>query len=93
MGHIWRPLKHVTITQADSERFLFQFNHRLDAAKVLEEGPWLYDNYNMVVERIAPDVVPTSVYLNHMDIWVQIHQLPFDMIQPRVGSGIGKHLG
>lgn len=76
MGHIWRPLKRVTITKTDSERFLFQFNHRLDVSKVLE--------------RIASGVVPTSVNLNHLDIWVQVHQLPFSMIQPRVGSGIGE---
>jgi hypothetical protein len=93
MGHIWRPGKRVTITQAEPDFFLYQFHHRLDAAKVLEEGPWLYDNYNMVVERIAPGVVPASVNLNHLDIWVQVHQLPFGLNQPRVGNGIGKYLG
>lgn len=34
MAYIWRPVKKVTITLADTDRFLFQFNHCLDAAKV-----------------------------------------------------------
>jgi len=79
--------------RADVYHFLFQFHHHLDDAKVLNEGPWLYDNFNMVIERIAPDLVSTSVNLNHMDIMVKVHQLPFGLIQLRVGNRVGKFLG
>ena len=72
---------------------MFQFNHRLDVAKVLEEGPWLYDNYNLVVDCIAPGVVSSSLDLNHLDIWVQVHQLPFGLVEQRVANGIGSFLG
>jgi 14-3-3 protein epsilon len=93
LGHVWKPGKKVSILQADDSRFLFQFNHRLDAAKVVDEGPWLFDNYNLVIERIAPGVVPATVDLNHIDIWLHVHQLPFGFIQPKVGQAIGKFLG
>jgi 14-3-3 protein epsilon len=92
-GHFWKPGKKVSILQADNGRYLFQFNHRLDAAKVVDEGPWLFDNFNMVIERIAPGVVPASIQLDHIDIWVQVHQLPFGFIQPKVGQAIGRYLG
>jgi hypothetical protein len=52
----------------------------LDAAKVVDEGPWLFDNYNLVIERIAPGVVPASVDLNFLEIWLQVHHLPFGFI-------------
>jgi hypothetical protein len=39
LSHFWKPGKKVSILQADAGRYLFQFNHRLDAAKVLDEGP------------------------------------------------------
>jgi 14-3-3 protein epsilon len=65
----------------------------LDAAKVLDEGLWLFDNFNLVVERIAPGVVPASVELNHLDIWLQVYRLPFGFIQQKGGHAIGRFLG
>lgn len=35
----------------------------------------------------------TDVELNHMDIWVQVHNLSFGFIQPRVAHAIGAYLG
>jgi 14-3-3 protein epsilon len=93
LSHVWKPGKKVTILQAEEGRYLFQFNHRLDAAKVLDEGPWLFDSFNLVIERIAPGVVPATVDLNHLDVWLQVHRLPFGFIQPKVGQAIGRFLG
>jgi hypothetical protein len=93
MGNVWKPGKKVTILPTDAGRYLFQFNHRLDAAKVLDEGPWLFDNYNIVIERIAPGVVPATFQLNHLDLWVQVHHLPFGFVQLKVGQAVGQFLG
>jgi 14-3-3 protein epsilon len=93
LSHFWKPGKKVSISHTDNGRYLFQFNHRLDAAKVVDEGPWLFDSFNLLIERIAPGVVPASVQLDHIDIWVQVHQLPFGFIQPKVGQAIGRYLG
>jgi hypothetical protein len=93
MSRAWKPGKRVTITKSVSDRYLFQFHHRVGAARVLEEGLWLYDNFHIVMDRISPGVVPTFVPLNHIDFWVQIHGLPFGFIQPKVGQGIGSFLG
>jgi 14-3-3 protein epsilon len=93
LSHFWKPGKKVSILQSEGGRYLFQFNHRLDAAKVLDEGPWLFDSYNIIVERIAPGVVPASVELNHLDIWLQVYRLPFGFIQQKVGQAIGHYLG
>lgn len=40
LGRIWRLVKGVTIFPSKDDRFLFQFNHRLDAENVLNKGPW-----------------------------------------------------
>lgn len=79
MSHAWKPGKRVTITKSVADRYLFQFHHRVDAARVLDEGSWLYDNFHIVMDRISPGVVPTCVPLNHIDFWVQVHGLPFGL--------------
>jgi hypothetical protein len=88
LANLWQPVRWVTILPAAEGRFLFQFNHRFDATNVLKDGPWLYDNCNLVVDRIFPGMVPTEVALNHLDIWVQVQNLPFGFIQPRVAHAI-----
>lgn len=93
MATTWKPVKHVSILQSERDRYLLQFHHKMDVAKVMEEGPRLYDNFHLVVERITPGVVPRTVALNHLDMWVQIHGLPFDFIQQGVGQGIKQFLG
>ena len=89
MSRAWKPGKRVTITKSVADRFLFQFHHKVDAARVLDEGPWLYDNFHIALDRISPGAVPSSVPLNHIEFWVQVHGLPFGFIQPKVGQGIG----
>jgi len=36
---IWRPGQGVTITQADENKFLFQFYHEWDMERILQNGP------------------------------------------------------
>ena len=93
MSRAWKPSKRVTITKSVSDRYLFQFHHKVDAARILGESPWLYDNFHIAMDRISPSVIPSLVPLNHIDFWVQVHGLPFSFIQPKVGQGIGSFLG
>jgi len=93
MSRAWKPSKRVTITKSIVDRYLFQFHHKVYVARVLEEGPWLYDNFHIALTRIAPGTVASSDPLNHVDFWLQVHGLPFGFIQPKVGQGIGGFLG
>jgi len=93
MSRAWKLGKRVTIAKSVSGRYLFQFHHKVDVACVLDEGPWLYENFHIAMDRISPGVVHSFVPLNHIDFWVQIHGLPFGFIQPKVGQGIRSYLG
>jgi len=93
MSQAWKPGKRVTITKSVSDRYLFQFHHKVDVARILDEGPWLYDNFHIAMDRISLGVVPSFVPLNHINFWVQVHGLPFGFIQPKVGQGIRSFLG
>ena len=93
MSRAWKPGKRITITKYVADRYLFQFHHKVDVARVLDEGLWLYDNFHIIMDRISPGAVPNFVPLNHIEFWVQVHGLPFGFIQPKVGQGIGSFLG
>jgi len=88
MASTWKLRKCVTIVKCEEDRYLFQFHHKMDAAKILDEELKLCDNFHIVVNPNVLGVVPHSVSLNYMDMWVQVHGLPFGFIQRRVGQGI-----
>jgi len=80
MSHAWKPGKRVTITKSVADRYLFQFHYKVDVARVLDEGPWLYDNFHIVMDRISPGVVPNLVPLNHIELgpgsWITLWVYP-----------------
>ncbi|MCH88761.1 hypothetical protein A2U01_0009653, partial [Trifolium medium] len=93
LAYLWQPVKGVAIIPLDQGKFLFQFHHKLDVENVLEKGPWSYDNCMIILQRIAPGTVPKDVALDKMEIWIQVHNLPFGFIQEKVGKTIGGYLG
>lgn len=65
----WRPMKGFNIIPTT---WLVQFNHKNDAENLMKDGPWTYDNCNLVIERIAPGMVPKNVYLDFLNILVSV---------------------
>lgn len=49
---IWRPGQGVTITRAEVNKFLFQFYHEWDMERVLQNGPWTFDGYLLVLKKM-----------------------------------------
>ena len=41
---MWRPRIGIFVQELDDRRFLFKFFHEYDISRVLEGGPWIYDN-------------------------------------------------
>lgn len=93
LNTFWRPVKGFDVSPTTENRYLFQFNHKNDAENVMMDRPWTYDNCNLVIERISPGMIPKNVCLDFMNIWVQVHNLPYRFIQPKVGEAIGRYLG
>lgn len=58
MAEVWRSVKGVIIHEIVHQRFLFQFFHEGDLKRVLDGGPWSFDNtywfcppYNRVLNQ------------------------------------------
>jgi hypothetical protein len=93
ISHLWQPVKGVTIIPLEQGKFLFQLFHKLDVENILNGGPWLYDSSMIVLQKIPSGTVPKEVALDKMDIWIQVHNLPFGFIQEKVGKTIRGYVG
>lgn len=93
MAEVWQPVKGVSIREASPGIFLFQFFHRLDMEKVLKGGPWTFDNHVLALGRMQMGVPIQAISLNHVDFWVQCHNLPIGFMSELVGKYLGNYIG
>ncbi|CAH9055008.1 unnamed protein product, partial [Cuscuta epithymum] len=50
MASLWFPGKGVLIQEIGEKRYLFTFYHSIDRNRVLNDGPWLYDQNLLVLK-------------------------------------------
>jgi hypothetical protein len=93
MADVWRPVKGVSIKEAKPGLFLFCFNHQFDMEEVLKNGPWMFDNQLLIMERVQLGVQIENIPLTHADFWVQIHDLPTGFMTEKVGIKLGNYIG
>nr|KYP64441.1 Uncharacterized protein At4g02000 family [Cajanus cajan] len=93
MASIWRPVKGVSISEIQTNIFLFQFFHILDFNRIYEGGPWSFDNNMLILSKIHRGEIPTEVPLFHIPVWVQVHNLPAGFMSQEVGKLLGNAIG
>jgi 14-3-3 protein epsilon len=93
IANAWRPVKGVKIKEAKTGIFLFQFSHELDMERVLQGGPWTFDNHMLIVERVQVGMQIENIPLHHVDFWVQVHNLPVGLMALKVGKTMANYIG
>ena len=58
MASLWRPGKGVCIKEVSPTLFLFQIFHEIDVKRVLEAGPWTFDQHILLVKRLEENEQP-----------------------------------
>ena len=61
--------------------------------RVLRSGPWTFDNQLLMLKRWSKGMTSRNVRLEHVSLWVQIWDAPFDKMSPVVATEIGSRLG
>jgi hypothetical protein len=90
---IWRPGQGVTITQAGENRFHFQFYHEWDLERVLQNGPWTFEGFLLVLKKLEIGEAISEVAFNEAEVWVQVFNLPHGYMNEYVGMLLGCHIG
>ena len=63
MASLCRPRKGVCIKDLSLTLFLFQFFHEVDVKRVLESGPWTFDQHILILKRLKENKQPQNVLL------------------------------
>ncbi|XP_004293574.1 PREDICTED: uncharacterized protein LOC101304253 isoform X1 [Fragaria vesca subsp. vesca] len=89
----WNPTEDMKIREIDDNLFLFVFGNMEDKQRVLDNGPWHFDNALLVLDYTDGTVSPSEMKLNHADLWVQVHNLPLLGMNVVLGRRIANYLG
>jgi hypothetical protein len=76
MRFAWNPAKEVTFCSIGKNLFVIQAFCLGDWKRIMEEGPWIFRGYALMLEEfdgstLVPKVIPCKVLA-----WVQIHKIP-----------------
>lgn len=80
------------VTSSDG-RFVVTFSEEGDRQRVLQAGPWHYQNDAVLIKDFDGVGNPVDVRLDSLSIWVQIHRLPIILKTEDMGWKLGKKLG
>lgn len=77
LSSTWRPVKGVFMEATSYPHiFLFKFFHELDVRRVLEEGPWTFNQQTLIVKKLEKDEQLANVKLFEISMWMQVYELP-----------------
>ncbi|XP_019167797.1 PREDICTED: uncharacterized protein At4g02000-like [Ipomoea nil] len=93
MASVWKPKKGMIAREVSTNLFLFYFVHELDIQKVLNEGPWSYEQSLLLLKQIEPNTPPHGIHLTHADFWVQAYNIPTGMRTTKTAKMVGAFIG
>ncbi|KAJ8431597.1 hypothetical protein Cgig2_025639 [Carnegiea gigantea] len=74
----WRPPRGVFIREIGENLFLFRFYHEMDVRRVLDGGPWSFDQCLLVLQECRGGDQPSHMVLDTVSFWVQVYDLAFN---------------
>lgn len=93
LAGVWRPGKGMTVSEVADKLYLFQFFHEIDMKRILEDGPWAYEQSLLVLKKLELHQSPFEIQLTKEEFWVQIHNLPVGYSSEKVMKAIGNYVG
>ncbi|XP_074374343.1 uncharacterized protein LOC141714738 [Apium graveolens] len=93
LADVWKPAMGINIKELEPGIFLFQFYHKEDLGWVLKGGLWSFDNAMLIIAAIPQGEEPMNVPLWHVNLWIQLYNLPTGFMVESVGKQLGDFFG
>ncbi|KAL8135721.1 hypothetical protein AgCh_010378 [Apium graveolens] len=74
--NIERPKEVMEIHDLGGYRYSFVFYHKLDLQKVVDGGPWSFEQAMLINHQLKEYEDPSTIPLSNTDIWVQVYDIP-----------------
>ncbi|KAK1695441.1 hypothetical protein QYE76_012138 [Lolium multiflorum] len=76
MQFVWAPAQEIFFRDIEENRFLVQANCLGDWKKVTEQGPWIFREQGLLVEKFDGSCSAAAVALHRIHAWVRVHDVP-----------------
>lgn len=93
MTLLWHPGKGVCIRDLFPTLFLFQFFHEIDVKRVVESGPWTFDQHILLIKRLEENEQPQNIPLFFTSFWIQVYNPPIGFMSEKILKDIGNYIG
>lgn len=93
LASLWRPKEGMEIHDIEGNRFSFVFYHVMDLQKMVEGGPWSFEQNMLVYNTIAGMTDPHTVPLEEVEIWVQLYDIPTGFLSEKILQSVGNYIG
>ncbi|CAH9061651.1 unnamed protein product [Cuscuta europaea] len=93
LSSLWRLSKGLSVKEVGEKRYLFTFYHRLDMNRVLDGGPWQFEKSLLLLKEVKSDDISHKIVLNETDFWVQVHNVPYSMVNLGTARRVGNFTG
>lgn len=91
---IWRPVKGVFMEETIFPNlFLFKFFHELHMRRVLDDGPWTFNNQALMIKRLEMGEQLSEIKLKELYMWIQVYDLPVGFNSEVILKSIGNYVG
>jgi hypothetical protein len=93
MRFAWAPAQEVRFRDLEENKFIVQASCLGDWQRITEQGPWIFRDYGLLVEKYDGSCKASSVELNRIHAWVQIHDVPELFRKKPIIAGLAGNIG
>lgn len=93
MATLWRPKEGMEVHDIGGMRYSFVFFHKMDIQKVIDGGPWSFEQATLVLHQLANGEDPNTVKLQYVEMWVQVYDIPRGLLSENILRSVGASIG
>lgn len=85
MRKVWGLAEGLRILDVGDNLFHFWFTSIVEMQRVLNGGPWCFDNMLFLLKKWEVGMRADSIEFHEVDFWIQLWGLPLECIPRRLG--------